>query len=198
MPASSLLRTIGAAFGFLLLATGCSSAPDFTPKPKGFNRIDLPPHRYQQLAPGHPYTFEYSRFAKVLRDSSYLAQPHWINVYYPTLKANVQITYTDVRQNPKLYNKMMEDARKLTGKHEIKATAIDESLLKTPSGMRVSVFELQGEVPSQLQFYTTDSTKHFFRGALYFRTATANDSLAPVIEYVKMDVLHLLNTLKYK
>ncbi|ALD21844.1 gliding motility lipoprotein GldD [Hymenobacter sp. DG25A] len=198
MPASSFLRSLGAALGFLLFAAGCSSAPDFTPKPKGFNRIDLPPHRYQQLAPGHPYTFEYSRFAKVLRDSSYLAQPHWINVYYPSLKANVQITYTDVRQNPKLYNKMMEDARKLTGKHEIKATAIDESLLKTPSGMRVSVFELQGEVPSQLQFYTTDSTRHFFRGALYFRTATANDSLAPVIEYVKTDILHLLNTLKYR
>ena len=40
--------------------------------------------------------------------------------------------------------------------------------MQTPSGMRVSVFELQGEVPSQFQFYTTDSTKHFFRGALYF------------------------------
>ena len=64
--------------------------------------------------------------------------------------------------------------------------------------MRASVFELQGEVPSQFQFYTTDSTRHFFRGALYFRTATDNDSLAPVIEYVKTDMIRMLNTLKYK
>ncbi len=186
------------ALASLLTVAGCTSEPDYTPKPKGYNRIDLPPHAYQQLAPGHPYTFEYSRAAKVLRDSSYLAQPHWINVYYPQLKASVQLTYADLRANPKGYNRLLEDARKLTNKHEIKATAIDERTLKTPNGMRVSVFELQGEVPSQFQFYTTDSTRHFLRGALYFRTATANDSLAPVIEYVKQDMVRLLNTLKYQ
>jgi len=182
----------------LALLTGCSSAPDFTPKPKGYNRIDLPAHRYRLLPGGRPYEFEYSKEAVIKRDSSSIAQPYWINVYYPKLHANVQITYMDVQRDRRLYNKMMEDARKLTGKHEIKATAIDERILKTPSGMRASVFTLSGEVPSQFQFYTTDSTHHFLRGALYFQTATANDSLAPVIEYVKTDMIHLLNTLKYK
>ncbi len=188
--------------GLVLVAwasvSACSSAPDYTPKPKGYNRIDLPPHHYRALPAGHPYTFEYSQQAKVLRDSSYLAQPDWLNVYYPQLHANVQITYTNVVHNRQLYNKMMEDARKLTGKHQIKATSIEEKILRTPNGMRASVFELEGEVPSQFQFYTTDSTKHFFRAALYFRTATANDSLAPVIEYVKYDMMQMLNTLKYK
>jgi gliding motility-associated lipoprotein GldD len=193
----SLLKILP-LFLVLGMLTGCSSAPDFTPKPKGYNRIDLPPHAYQSLGNTHPYTFEYSRHAVVKRDSSYLAQPHWLNIYYPQLHANVQITYMDVQRDRRLYNKMMEDARKLTGKHQIKATAIDEQILKTPNGMRASVFELQGEVPSQFQFYTTDSTKHFLRGALYFRTATANDSLAPVIEYVKADMVQMLNTLKYK
>ncbi|HEX8507776.1 MAG TPA: gliding motility lipoprotein GldD [Hymenobacter sp.] len=194
---SILKKMFGLAVGLGSLA-GCSSAPDFTPKPKGYNRIDLPKHSYQQLPGGHPYSFEYSREAVIKRDSSYMAQPHWLNVYYPRLHANVQITYMDVQRDRRLYNKMMEDARKLTGKHEIKATAIDERILKTPSGIRASVFELQGEVPSQFQFYTTDSTKHFLRGALYFQTATANDSLAPVIEYVKLDMVRMLNTLRYK
>lgn len=184
--------------GVAACSTGDSDGGDYTPKPKGYNRIDLPPHAYQPLAPGHPYTFQYSRYARVLRDSSYLAQPHWINVYYPRLQANVQITYADIKNKPQLYHKMLEDARKLTSKHEIKATAIDENILKTPGGQRVAVFELQGEVPSQFQFYTTDSTRHFFRGALYFRTATANDSLAPVIDYVKKDIVQLLNTLQYR
>ena len=176
----------------------CSSEAEFTPKPKGYNRIDLPAHVYRTLGPGHPYSFEYSKYAKVLRDSSYLAQPDWLNVYYPELHANVQITYTNVVRDRKLYNKMMEDARKLTGKHQIKATSIEEKILRTPNGLRASVFELEGEVPSQFQFYTTDSTKHFFRAALYFRTATANDSLAPVIEYVKYDMIKMLNSLQYK
>jgi gliding motility-associated lipoprotein GldD len=199
MPASRYLFAAACALG--LLATACTSTGsegDYTPKPKGYNRIDLPPHAYQQLAPGHPYTFQYSRYAKVLRDSSYLAQPHWINIFYPALQANVQITYADLKGNRQIANRLLEDARKLTSKHEIKATAIDESILKTPNGMRVAVFKLQGEVPSQFQFYTTDSTRHFFRGALYFRTATANDSLAPIIDYVKKDVVQLLNTLKYQ
>ena len=197
MAVSQLSGVWSVAVAGLLLAAGCTSSPDFTPKPKGYNRIDLPAHAFRQLAPGHPYTFEYSRYAKILRDSSYLAQPHWINVYYPQFKASVQLTYADLKANPQRYNRLLEDARKLTSKHEIKASAIDEQVLKTSNGMRVAVFELQGEVPSQFQFYTTDSTRHFFRGALYFRTATANDSLAPVIEYVKEDVVHLLNTLKY-
>ena len=198
MPVSPLLRGLGAVLALGLLLPACSAPADYTPKPKGYNRIDLPAASYQPLAPGRPYTFEYSRQAKVLRDSSYLAQPNWINIYYPKLRANVQITYMPVRHDQKLLNKLLEDARKLTAKHQIKASAIDESVIKTPSGMRVAVFELSGEVPSQFQFYTTDSTAHFFRGALYFRTATANDSLAPVIDYVKKDVAHMLNTLKFR
>lgn len=193
-----MLRSCCALLGVGLLLSGCGSAPDYTPKPKGYNRIDLPPHAYRPLAPGHPYRFEYSKYARILRDSSYLAQPHWINVNYPQLHANVQITYTNIQGNPKLFNKMLEDARKLTGKHQIKATAIEENTLKTPDGKQVAIFELSGDVPSQFQFYTTDSTKHFFRGALYFRTAVANDSLQPVIEYVKEDIVHLVNTLKYQ
>ncbi|TGE13110.1 gliding motility lipoprotein GldD [Hymenobacter elongatus] len=198
MPSSLLLRTLSVVSVFGMLLTSCSSPADFTPKPRGYNRIDLPPPSYQQLAVGHPYTFAYSRQAKVLRDSSYLAQPHWINIYYPRLQANVQITYMPVKHDPKLLNRLLEDARKLTAKHQIKASAIDESVIETPSGLRVAVFELSGEVPSQFQFYTTDSTTHFFRGALYFRTATANDSLAPVIDYVKKDVVQMLNTLKFR
>ena len=202
-PVKALTQLRRAFTGAVLLlmvfvVSSCTSTPDFTPKPKGYNRLDLPPHRYQPLPSGHPYSFAYSKYAKVLRDSSYLAQPHWLNIYYPELHANVQITYMDAQRSRKLYNKMMEDARKLTGKHQIKATAIDERILVTPNGMRASAFELQGEVPSQFQFYTTDSTRHFFRGALYFRTATDNDSLAPVIEYVKQDMIEMLNTLKYK
>ena len=187
--------------GMLAGLAACTSDgddADYTPKPKGYNRIVLPAHAYRELPTGHPYTFEVSRYAKVLRDSSYLAQPDWLNVYYPQLQANVQITYTDAQRDRRLYNKMMEDARKLTGKHQVKATSIEERILKTPNGMRASVFELEGQVPSQFQFYTTDSTRHFFRAALYFRTATQNDSLAPVIEYVKYDMMKMLNSLKYK
>lgn len=183
---------------FSLAAAMVACSAEYTPKPKGYNRIDLPPTAYQLLPDQHPYTFEYSKYAKIRPDSSRLAQPHWINVIYPSLGANVQLTYKAIGHSDKMLNDLIEDSRKLTAKHQIKAYSIEESKIKTPSGDVASVFELTGEVPSQFQFYVTDSTEHFLRGALYFNTATANDSLAPVIEYVKKDIVHLLNTLEWK
>lgn len=180
----------------LMTLLGCRE--EFSPKPKGYNRIDLPVPKYQPLRQAHPYFFEYSAYSKILRDSSRVALPHWINVYYPRYQANVQLTYRTINQDPKVLHKLLEDARRLTIKHQIKAEAIEEALLRTPKGLTVSVAELSGEVPSQFQFYVTDSTEHFFRGALYFHTATANDSLAPVIDYIKKDILHMLNTLEFK
>ena len=67
----------------------------------------------------------------------------------------------------------------------------------TPEGYTGVVAELSGEVPTQFQFFVTDSTDHFLRGALYFNTAMKNDSLAPVIEYIKVDMAHLMNSVKF-
>ncbi|HEY4650516.1 MAG TPA: gliding motility lipoprotein GldD [Pontibacter sp.] len=187
---------LGLLFALSLAIVSCGT--EYTPKPKGYNRIDLPAQTYQSLKPVHPYTFEYSSHAKVRPDSSMIAQPHWIHIIYPTMGADVQLTYKDLQGSQEALNDMVEDARKLTGKHQIKAYAIEETEVKTPSGALASVFELEGEVPSQFQFYVTDSTKHFLRGALYFRTATQNDSLAPVIEFIKKDVIHMLNTLEWQ
>ncbi len=92
----------------------------------------------------------------------------------------------------------INDAYKLTSQHQVKAYAIEESILRTPRGYTASLTELSGEVPSQVQFMITDSSEHFLRGALYFNTASKNDSLKPVIDYIKTDIVHLLNTLQWK
>lgn len=169
------------------------------PKPKGYNKIDLKPSTYKSLEEDHPYTFEYSTHAKVLKDTSYIAEPHWIDIYYPEHKCNIQLTYKPInKSDSKNLYELFNDAHKLKGGHQKKASAIDEVVTRTENGKYVTFFELEGEVPSQCQFYVTDSTKHFLRGALYFRTATKNDSLAPVIEYMKKDILHMMNTLKWK
>ena len=93
---------------------------------------------------------------------------------------------------------LIGDARKLTSKHEVKASGIREQVFTTNTGLTADVFDLSGEVPSQFQFYVTDSSRHFLRGALYFRTAVANDSLRPVIDFIRADAVHLLNTLTFE
>ena len=181
----------------LLLLASCTTTTEFTPKPKGYNRIDLPEHSYTTLEGKHPYHFERSSLAKELPDTSYLAEPHWIDLYYPAFNSNIQITYKALEQKKNLFDEHVVDAHKLTYKHDVKAHAIDEAFYRSKQGYAVTIFELEGEVPSQLQFYVTDSSKHFLRGAVYFRTATKNDSLAPVIRYMKEDVLHLIETLSF-
>lgn len=180
----------------LLALAACTS--DYVPKPKGYNRIDLPEHRYTSLPDTLPYDFEYSAQAVPYPDTSINSEPYWLNIYYPDYDANIQLTYKPVNQNDTLLETLLEDSYQLTANHQIRAASIEENVLGTPSGKKALIAELTGEVPSQFQFYITDSTNHFLRGALYFRTATQNDSLAPVIEYIKMDMVHLLNTLEWE
>ena len=171
---------------------------DFMPKPKGFNRIVLPKNEFQILPDSFPYHFEYSKQAKILKDSSWIAEPYWIDIYYPEFEASIQISYKPVKKSKQLLIEYIATAYKLTSKHQVKAYAIDEAVFETKTGKTVVLMELSGEVPSQYQFFSTDSVNHFLRGALYFNTATQNDSLAPVIEFVREDIFHLLNTLQWR
>ncbi len=180
-----------------LAACGSSDQAEYVPKPKGYPRIDLPAAEYVPIAPVHPYQFDVNKIARVLPDTFKRAEPHWIFVYYPTLKATVQLTYKPV-QNLDNLRGMLADAYKLTAKHNVKAYSINQQRVQLRNGLSASLITLVGEVPTQFQFVTTDTTRHFLRGALYFDTATANDSLAPVIDYVKADMIRMLNTLKWR
>jgi gliding motility-associated lipoprotein GldD len=197
----------------ILMFTWCCSKT-YAPKPKGFNRIDLPPHLYQMAPDSLPYICEISRYARVLRDSSWMEmnrirqtiqhdfrpvkEKFWIDLNYDTLSANIEITYKEIDNRRDLLKEYFADAFRLTNEHQVKASAIDEIVFLNPNGLAVSFIELRGEVPTPVQFITTDSTRNFLRGALYFKTATMNDSLSPVIQYIKTDILHLLNTLQWK
>ena len=182
----------------VILLTTASCTRDYLPKPLGYNRLELPEPVYQALPDTLPYTFEYSKHATLLADTSNIRERYWIEIYYPQIKANVHVTYKSINNNGKLLKEFLDDSYTLTAKHQIKAYAINEVITKTPSGKTAVIAELEGEVPSQFQFTVTDSSKNFLRGALYFNTQVANDSLAPAIEYMKKDIMHMINTLEWK
>lgn len=170
----------------------------YMPKPKGYNRIILPEHSYQSLPDSFPYSFNFSKEAKILPDSSWISERYWINLFYPELGASIVLSYKPVNKSEDSLKGYIRTAFKLTSEHQKKAYAIDEYVYKTNTGKTAILEKLKGEVPSQVQFFVTDSVDHFLRGALYFNTATKNDSLQPVIEYVRDDIIHMLNTLKWE
>ncbi len=175
-----------------------SCTPDFQPKPKGYNRLLLPEPAYVMSPDTLPYLFEYSVHARLLKDTTTISDRYWVEVYYPTLKATIHITYKAVKNKDELLKAFYNDAFRLTAKHQIKANAIDETIVKTPLGKTAVIAEIEGEVPSQFQFTVTDSTHHFMRGAVYFFSEVKNDSLRPAIDYMKKEAMHLINTLEWR
>ena len=194
---SSLLLVTLTSVG-LLLAVLWPRQKTYVPKPKGYPRIVLPEHVYVPLSGDFPYLFEVSQHAVVTPDNSPRAEKYWLNIHYPAFEADIQLTYKPVKGQDRLLREYFDDAFKLTAKHQVKASAIQEHLVKTSQGHIAVVAELEGQVPSQMQFHTTDTTHHFLRGALYFNTATQNDYLSPIIDFIKQDILHLLHTLRWK
>ena len=168
------------------------------PRPKGFPAMDIPAHQYQSLEKGHPFAFELSRWAEVKKDTFALAEAHWMYIYYPRWDAFIQLTYKSVGGDRKKLEKMIRDSYVLASKHQMKANRIEDAILTTREGRKATIIELEGEVATPFQFFATDSTTHFLRGAVYLNTAMKNDSLAPVIQYLKQDAIHLIQTLRWK
>ena len=188
--------------GFILTLFSCGSASEeentAMPRPKGFPAMEIPPHQYQALEKGHPFSFELSKQAVVKKDTFALSEPHWMYIYYPRWDAFIQLTYKSVEGDRKRLDKMIRDSYVLASKHQMKANRIEDAILTTRDGRKATVIELEGEVATPFQFFATDSTSHFLRGAVYLNTATKNDSLAPVIRYLKQDAIHLIQTLLWK
>lgn len=173
----------------------------YSPKRRGYFKIDFPPHQYQAFdRPDFPYTFEYPVYAGVVRDSSYFdtipENPYWINVDFPRFGARIYISYKQI--GPNSFDKLKDDAYKMTFKHTYKASSIEDSIINTPNGVSGIFFKVGGNAATATQFFVTDSTHHFLRGALYFDTTPNEDSLKPVNIFLQEDVRHLINTFKWK
>lgn len=182
--------------GALLLAS-CNSE-DYYPKPRGYLRIDLPGHAYQPFDSTFPYRFEYSEAARITFDEYTRENPYWMNLDYPRYKGRIHISYKSL-EGRELYT-FTEDAREMAFKHAPRAIGIKESYFTDPED-RVfgKAFRIEGkDAASPYQFYLTDSTDHFVRGALYFNVTPNNDSLQPVIDFIIRDVQHLYETLEWK
>jgi len=173
-----------------------SCKKNYTPKPRGYFRIDLPEKKYTKFDTSFPYTFDYPIYTNIKEDHSRLTEKYWINIEYPYLNGKIHVSYKNINNN---IDQILEDTRKLAYKHAIKADAINEKLFQKPEKSVYGIlYEIEGNAASSMQFFLTDSTNHYLRGALYFNTEPNKDSLAPVLEFVKEDIIRLIETLEWK
>ncbi len=179
-----------------LILASCGEE-DYTPKPRGFFRIELPEKKYEVYQSDCPFSFEYPVYSKVEIDNEKNTEPCWLNLVFPKYKGTLHISYKAVGGNIVQY---LEDARELTNKHIAKAAAIDEILINNPEkNLYGLVYDIEGsDAASPVQFFVTDSSKHFLRGALYFTVKPNNDSLQPVIQFIRKDIDRFIKTFEWK
>ena len=179
----------------------CNS--NYTYKKKGYFKIDLPKKEYRLFdQPGYPYSFEYPTYATVVKDSTFFEEaaenPWWINIDVPQLQGRIYISYKEI--GPKnQFDSLVNDGFKMAYKqHTDVSTGINDTRIQTANGIGGIYFSLGGNTATANQFFLTDTSRHFLRGALYFDAAPNEDSLSVVNEFLKKDVEHLINTLKWK
>lgn len=188
------LNSILSLFVALLFIAGCTET--YSPKPKGYVRIDLPQHTYLSFDTTFPYSFEYPAYTNLSPDPFSPDEPYWLNIDYPQFRGHIHLSYKEIDGNLHEY---LEDSRRFVMKHIPKASSINDSLLYDPEKDKYGlIYNIEGMgAASPCQFFLTDSTTHFLRGALYFEVAPNNDSLGPVISFIRKDIVHLLNTFEW-
>ena len=174
---------------FLLLFISCDEP--VLPKPKAYLSLEYPKKEYKKLEVLRPYSFDVLKSTTVIDEKN-----NWLKIKYPNLKASIDITYRPVENNLK---ELLTEAEKLVFKHAVKAEQIVPKDFVNPK-RRVfgSLYEITGNAASHLQFHVTDSTNNFIKGSLYFYVRPNYDSILPAVDYIKKDVLKLVETLEWK
>lgn len=183
----------------LLSAFTCliSCGSDYFPKPRAYFRIDLPQKNYRHLDSIYPFTFDYPLYSSISKDMNSPQEKNWININFKDFKGSLHLSYKKVDGNLVKY---MEDSRTMAFKHIPKASAIDNRvIMNNESKVFGLIYEIRGSgAASPYQFFVTDSLNHFLRGALYFNIVPNNDSLAPIIDFLKYDIEHLIQSFEWK
>ncbi len=168
----------------------------FIPKPKGYPRVDFPEKTYRLYDSLCPYSFEIPTYSRISNDKHRGADPCWINVDFPKYNAQIHLSYKAVSNN---LDTFLNDSRDFAIKHQIKATGLDETIIiRDSSQVYGLVYDISGNTASNVQFYLTDSTHHFMRGALYFNVVPNIDSLKIVVDFLRQDIVHMIKTFEWK
>jgi gliding motility-associated lipoprotein GldD len=190
------MKTVWAPFvcAAALLLAGCGRPA--VPRPAGYFRIDLPEKQYARYDAPCSYSLEYPVYGKVNPRPGQTSDTCWMDIEFPSFRAKIHLTYFTVAGN---LASLTESARELAYKHTVKADAIDEKVWSNDSARVYGIlYDLKGNTASAVQFYMTDSTRHYLRGSLYFTAQPNEDSLLPVITFLREDIIRMIETLTWR
>ena len=172
------------------------------PKPRTYPRVAYPEKVYKPFDAAYcNFTFDMPAYATIEQDTAFFDEKPrdqcWFDLSVPALNAKIYCSYYPLRSRQD-FDELVQDAFAMTQKHNIKASYIEEvPIHRAADRVHGLVFNVEGPAASSYQFFLSDSTRHFLRGALYFNTQARPDSLAPVVAFMKQDLDRLVETLKW-
>lgn len=174
----------------------CGGDELLIPKPPTYLRTDFPEHTYKRTQLDCPYSFELAdayNYNPVFDNGKRTCH---LDINLGKLNGVLNFSYIDMNRPLADY---VEYALNKVEEHQVKATSIDdEQIIRPDAHVYGTFFELKGDVASPFQFYLTDSTNRFVSGVVYFNTRPNYDSLRPSLDYLKKDIMHLMNTFEWK
>jgi gliding motility-associated lipoprotein GldD len=188
----------------LLFFAACGDNHDYSPKPRGYFRIVFPKKEYQVYNSNYPFTFLYPKYAVMEKDTQTRIAPkllnmnQLINMQFPQENGTLHLSYETITSK-KVFDELVEDAHKFAFKNTVKATDIDQGNINIPAQKVYGIYyTIGGNAASSVQFFLTDSVKHYLRGALYFNTEPRLDSIQPVLNFVKQDINVMIKSFRWK
>lgn len=188
--------------GVLVGFTACGGDDFLTPRPRAYPKVDYPTVKYQQLEMAAcPFSFAYPDYMEIKEESSFFdeAPPHpcWFNLHMPQFNADIHLTYSPVSNSNQL-QMLVQDAYLIANEQHRRASYIEDYHLSLPGNIYGIAFNLEGPSASPFQFFVTDSIQHFLRGSLYFNTRPNPDSLAPIADFIKSDMLRIVESIQWE
>lgn len=176
----------------MFLYSSCTDSQ--TPKERGFYRITFPVKEYKNIKIDELYSCEIPVYSNIKREEN--KETEWHNVFFPKQNGQLHLTYFSLNDN---LAEHIEDTHKFVYKHTIKADAIkSKDYRDIARKVYGTLYDIEGNTASSVQFFVTDSTKHFLRGSLYLNEKPNKDSLKVVIDFLRQDVIHLMKTIEWK
>jgi gliding motility-associated lipoprotein GldD len=190
-------------FLLILCCIACGEEAVITPRPRAYPKIDFPEKTYQAFDKNYcNFGFQYPTYTEIVQDTSFFDEkpvhPCWFDIFYPSFDARLHFTYASI-STPEELSELKNDAFRLVDWQNKRANYIEEiRIQKADTNVEGMAFDISGPAASPFQFYLTDSDKHFVRASLYFNTHINPDSLAPLYDFVKMDITQLIDTFEWE
>ena len=174
--------------GMVTLLTSCRN--ESTPRPTGYFRIDSYPAQYSPVQLGNISLHINDSAKRIIPEATTDKGVHWLNIVYPRYNATLYLSYIPLEEN---LDRLMGESIELVYRQNVNTEQVEAIAYEDyDAHLYATLFTLSAESATPIQFIATDSTQYLLRGALYYDNPVKSDSVAPSLQYLEEDIMHLI------